>query len=66
MAESDDASVTPGSAHSEWGKFFIEGAKKMGRSCTVGEDDVQRESLKAAGFVDIQFVDTKVPIGGLA
>ncbi|KAF4467084.1 methyltransferase [Fusarium albosuccineum] len=64
VAESDDDTVQPGSAHSEWGKFFIEGAKKMGRSCTVFEDDVQRKSIEAAGFVDIQFVDKKVPIGG--
>ncbi|KAF5011811.1 hypothetical protein FDECE_2101 [Fusarium decemcellulare] len=64
VAESDDDTVQPGSAHSEWGKFFIEGAKKMGRSCTVVEDDVQRKSMEAAGFVDIQFVDKKVPIGG--
>ncbi|KAL2669890.1 hypothetical protein Neosp_015187 [[Neocosmospora] mangrovei] len=64
VAESDDDTIPPGSAHSEWGKFFIEGAKKMGRSCTVVEDDVQRKSMEAAGFVDIQYVDKKVPIGG--
>ncbi|RSL75873.1 hypothetical protein CEP52_017821, partial [Fusarium oligoseptatum] len=64
VAESDDDTIPPGSAHSEWGKFFIEGAKKMGRSCTVVEDDVQRKSMEATGFVDLQYVDKKVPIGG--
>lgn len=59
-AESDDGTVTPGSAHSEWGKFFIEGAKKMGRSCTIVEDGIQIEAMKNAGFVDIKYVDKKV------
>lgn len=60
VAESDDGSVTPDSAHAEWGKFFIEGSKKMGRSCTILEDDLQRKGMEAAGFVDIKFVDKKV------
>jgi len=65
-AESDDGTVPPGSAHSEWGKFFVEGAKKMGRSCTIVEDDIQIEAMKNAGFVDIKYVDKKVPLTGWA
>lgn len=60
VMESDDGTVTLGSAHDEWGKFFIEGGKKMGRSCTIVEDDVQRLSMEAAGFVDIHVVNKKV------
>ncbi|KAF4458773.1 methyltransferase [Fusarium albosuccineum] len=62
--QSDDGSVPEDSAMREWGKFFIEGGKKMGQSFTVVEDDLQRQNLIEAGFVDVCFCNKKVPIGG--
>jgi hypothetical protein len=44
----------------EWGKFFIEGGKKIGQPFTVIDDDLQRKSMEDAGFVDIQVIDHKV------
>ncbi|KAK5991919.1 Methyltransferase [Cladobotryum mycophilum] len=61
---SDDGSVTETCAMGQWGKFFIEGGKKIGRSFTIVEDGTQRKSMEAAGFVDIQEYDFKMPIGG--
>jgi ubiquinone/menaquinone biosynthesis C-methylase UbiE len=58
--ESDDGSVTETSAMNEWGKFFIEGGKKLGRPFTLIEDDTQKKCMEEAGFVDIQTWDLKV------
>lgn len=58
--ESDDGSVTENSAMNEWGKFFIEGGKKLGRPFTIIEDDLQKRYMEEAGFVDIQTRDLKV------
>ncbi|PKS09629.1 hypothetical protein jhhlp_004248 [Lomentospora prolificans] len=60
---SDDGTVHEKTAMSQFGKFFIEGGKKMGRSMTVLEDDVQRAALEEAGFADIQEAKLKTPIG---
>ncbi|KAF4964879.1 hypothetical protein FSARC_7224 [Fusarium sarcochroum] len=57
--ESDDDSVKEGSAMSEWGKFFIEGGKKLGRPFTIIDDDLQRKYMEEAGFVDLQTWDFK-------
>ncbi|KAL6901111.1 S-adenosyl-L-methionine-dependent methyltransferase [Trichoderma evansii] len=63
---SDDGSVTETSALGQWGKFFINGGKQIGRSFTVVEDETQRRSMEAAGFVDIHEFNYKMPIGGWA
>ncbi|KAM0492585.1 hypothetical protein ACHAP8_009762 [Fusarium lateritium] len=61
--ESDDGSVQEGSAMSEWGKFFIEGGKKLGRTFTILDDDLQKQGMEEAGFVDIGTWDFKAPVG---
>ncbi|RBR21967.1 uncharacterized protein FIESC28_04680 [Fusarium coffeatum] len=62
--ESDDNSVLPGSAMSQWQKFFVEGGRKMGRPFTVFKDRLQRKAMEEAGFVDIEERDFKNPVGG--
>ncbi|KAG5751489.1 hypothetical protein H9Q70_005855 [Fusarium xylarioides] len=64
MMESDDGTVTDTSAMHEWGRFFIEGGKKMGQPCTIIEDDLQQKCMREAGFEDIQIADYKIAIGG--
>ncbi|KAK2669531.1 hypothetical protein RAB80_015057 [Fusarium oxysporum f. sp. vasinfectum] len=61
--ESDDDTVKEGSAMSEWGKFFIEGGKRLGRTFTILDDDLQKQGMEDAGFADIQTRDFKLPIG---
>ncbi|KAK3315736.1 S-adenosyl-L-methionine-dependent methyltransferase [Apodospora peruviana] len=63
LMESDDGSVKDTDAMGQWGKLFIEGAKKIGRPFTVVDDELQRKAMEAAGFVDIQEVNIKTPIG---
>ncbi|KAJ4019421.1 hypothetical protein NW766_003140 [Fusarium irregulare] len=46
-----------------WGKFFIEGSKKIGTSFTVVEDGTQKKAMEKAGFVNIQEFDFRNPIG---
>ena len=58
--KSDDCVLPETSALYEWGRFFVEGGKKLGRSFTVVPDDVQRKAMEAAGFVDIQTKNVKV------
>lgn len=62
IIESDDGSVTEASALGQWGKFFINGGKQIGRSFTVLEEEIQRKSMEAAGFVDIQEFNYKVSL----
>lgn len=57
---SDDESVPEKSAISQWGKFFEEGGKKMGRSFLVIQEGTQRKAMEKAGFVDIQEWEFKV------
>ncbi|KAF4466146.1 methyltransferase [Fusarium albosuccineum] len=64
MMESDDGTVTKSSAMAEWGRFFIEGRKKMGQTFTILEDDLQRKYMKEAGFINIHIDNRKVPISG--
>ncbi|KAF4500848.1 mRNA 3 -end-processing YTH1 [Fusarium agapanthi] len=59
MLESDDNTVKEGSAMSEWGKFFIEGGKRLGRTFTILDDDLQKKGMEDAGFTDIQIRDFK-------
>ncbi|KAF5962632.1 methyltransferase [Fusarium bulbicola] len=62
----DDGSITEKSAMHQWGNFFVEGGKKIGRSFTIIEDGVQRSAMENAGFVNLEERDFKVPIGGWA
>lgn len=48
------------SALSQWGRFFVKGGLKFGRSFTVFEDELQRKAMEEAGFVDIEVKDIKV------
>lgn len=57
---SDDDTVKVNSALDQWGKIFIEGAKKLGTSFTIYEEELQRKAMEAAGFVDIQQFEYKV------
>ncbi|KIL90145.1 hypothetical protein FAVG1_06884 [Fusarium avenaceum] len=61
---SDDESVAPRSAMDQWGRFFIEGGKKLGSTFTVIEDEIQKKEMEKAGFVDIHEFEYKCPIGG--
>jgi hypothetical protein len=59
---SDDDTIKESSALGQWGKLFIEGAKKIGMSFTVYEEELQRKAMEDAGFVDIQTHDFKVSV----
>ncbi|KAK3331834.1 S-adenosyl-L-methionine-dependent methyltransferase [Cercophora scortea] len=61
---SDDGTVEPDSALATWGRMCSEAGKKIGRPFTVVADGLQRKGLEEAGFVDIQEVDYKLPVGG--
>lgn len=56
----DDGTIHEKSAMHQWGKFFVEGGKKIGRSFTIVEDGVQKKSMEGAGFVGIEERDFKV------
>ncbi|KAI8712342.1 hypothetical protein NCS52_01332000 [Fusarium sp. LHS14.1] len=61
--ESDDGTVNEKTAMGQFGKIFVEGGKKMGRTMTVLEDGIQRKALEEAGFEAIEEVNFKTPIG---
>lgn len=44
----------------QWGRFFIEGGKKLGLTFTVIEDEIQKKEMEKAGFVDIHEFEYKV------
>ncbi|KAJ4328775.1 hypothetical protein N0V84_000780 [Fusarium piperis] len=48
---------------SQWGKLFVQAGLKIGRSFTLVDDEEQRKGMEAAGFVDIQEFNIKVPLG---
>lgn len=60
MFESDDGTVTDMSAMHEWGKFFIEGGRRLGQTFLILENDLQQKYMDEAGFVDITVVNKKV------
>ena len=62
IMQSDDGSVPDDSAMAGWGKTFIEAGKKLERSFTVVDDNVQEEGMAAAGLVDIESRIFKVGI----
>lgn len=57
---SDDGSVADQSAISQWGKFFEEGGRTLGRTFMVVDQGIQRKAMEEAGFVDIQEWEFKV------
>ncbi|KAH7246539.1 S-adenosyl-L-methionine-dependent methyltransferase [Fusarium tricinctum] len=61
---SDDNTIASDSPINTWNRVCEEGGKAFGRSLCEVPDDVQL--LRAAGFVDIQVTDFKVPVGGWA
>lgn len=63
MIYSDDGTVEPTSAMAEWGKFFLEGGKKMGRTFQPLDDDLLEKGMEAAGFENMEVKKMKVPIG---
>jgi hypothetical protein len=61
--KSDDGTVKSDSSIYKWGEIFVEGGKKLGQTCEAIEDDIQAKSLIAAGFVDVNVHNIKVPVG---
>ncbi|KAF5557307.1 mRNA 3 end-processing YTH1 [Fusarium napiforme] len=61
---SDDGTASDVRAVQTWNKLFREASKAFGRSFCEIEGDA--ELLAAAGFVDLQVTDFKVPVGGWA
>ena len=51
--ECEPSTTKAHTATSQWGEFFAEGGRKLGRSFTIVQDGVQRKSMEEAGFVDI-------------
>ncbi|KAH7012096.1 S-adenosyl-L-methionine-dependent methyltransferase [Microdochium trichocladiopsis] len=61
VIQSDDGIVGP--ALAQWGKVFLEAGTKFGRTFAVHEERIQVTAMEAAGFVDVQVTEFKVPIG---
>ncbi|KAJ5162092.1 hypothetical protein N7492_007484 [Penicillium capsulatum] len=59
--ESDDASLPPDSNLAQWGNIFFGCADRAGRSLKTQE--TMRAAIEKAGFVDVQEVLYKVPLG---
>lgn len=57
---SEDGTVTPDIALGQWGKIFLEGGKKLGRTFDIIGSELQKKALQEAGFVDIRESDIKV------
>lgn len=64
VIQSDDGTVGPDSALAQWGKVFLQAGKKFGRTFAVVEEGLQVKAMEAAGFVDVQVTNFKVPVGG--
>jgi len=64
IIESDDGTVDEKSAMAQWGKIFVEGGRRSGRSWTVVPDKTQQKALEEAGFEKLQVSDFKVPVSG--
>ncbi|TKW50891.1 hypothetical protein CTA1_2716 [Colletotrichum tanaceti] len=55
-----DDTVPETSALGQWGKFFEEGGRKMGRTFMVLDEQLQRRSMEEAGFERITEWNSKV------
>ena len=62
IVESDHVQIPEDAALHQWGKFYVEGGKILGRSFTVMNDNLQRKGMEAAGFVDLQEFEYKVSL----
>lgn len=60
IVESDHVELPETSALRQWGRFFAEGGKRLGRTFTVVSEGLQRKAMEVAGFTDIQEFDYKV------
>ncbi|KAK0725557.1 S-adenosyl-L-methionine-dependent methyltransferase [Lasiosphaeris hirsuta] len=61
---SDDDSIPEGSPMDQWYKVFKEGGKKFSRTFMVTEEDLQRKGIEAAGFINQEVWDYKIPVNG--
>ncbi|KAK0710521.1 S-adenosyl-L-methionine-dependent methyltransferase [Apiosordaria backusii] len=61
---SEDGTVTEDSPMGTWTKVFKEAKKKFGRTFFPIEEDVQRQGIEKAGFVNVTVKDFKVPMTG--
>ncbi|KAJ9157361.1 Phosphoethanolamine N-methyltransferase 3-like protein 1 [Pleurostoma richardsiae] len=61
---SDDGTTDANTGIESWNALYVEGGKKFGRSFCVVAEGLQTKGMKAAGFVDVQEVNYKIPIGG--
>ncbi|KAM5357546.1 hypothetical protein ACJZ2D_016153 [Fusarium nematophilum] len=59
---SDDGSIEQEPSLRVFTKLFQEGGKALGRPFFV--DDLQEKEFREAGFVDINVIDHKLPVGG--
>jgi SAM-dependent methyltransferase len=66
LLTSEDGTVVEGSPLDQWGKVFLEGGRKFGRSFAVVNEDLQRKGLQAAGFTNLVQWDFNVrfPLAG--
>ncbi|KAI8665265.1 hypothetical protein NCS56_00961900 [Fusarium sp. Ph1] len=63
---SDDGTADDNTAMQTWNKVVREGGIKFGRTFCVVDEGLQIPGLEAAGFVDIQQQNFKVPVGSWA
>jgi hypothetical protein len=63
MARSDDDSIPPDSALAQWGKFFIEGGDKLGRTFRILEGDIQKKNMARLGMEKMGVFEFKSPLG---
>lgn len=61
--ECDDDSVKPTTAMGQWGKLFVTGGRRFGRSFEIYQLETVRKAMERAGFVDIVERDIKMPVG---
>lgn len=54
IVRSDHVEIAETSPLGQWGKFFEEGGKTIGRSFKAVEEDLAKKAMEEAGFVDIE------------
>ncbi len=60
---SDIAEIQEDSAMGQWEKVFSQGGRKLGRTFRVLQDNLQKQGMEEAGFVDVVVKDYKCPMG---
>ncbi|KAL2157329.1 hypothetical protein VTH06DRAFT_6267 [Thermothelomyces fergusii] len=58
----EDGTIKEGSPLDQWGKVFLQGGRKFGRTFYPVTDNVQRPAIEAAGFTNIVQKDYKIPL----